>query len=290
MDATVESKLSNKMKAVRGIQLSINKKMIEGQFRIPIHLAIGHEAVAVCLAEVFRPQDKLLLTHRNIHFHLAFGATEEQLTDEYLLKPSGLASGKLGSMNLVNPKIGNIYTSNILGNNFPVAIGIALAIKMKKQDGIVWVITGDGAVEEGSFYEAVLFASSLKLPIVFVIENNQWSLGTNISERRVQIDLDRFASSLNVDFQSLKDNNIVEYFNVMSRIREVLVTNSQPYILEIEVNSLGGYHVTESEGSERFINYHSGAIRTKPVEDDIFEHNTSDPIFAVLSDIDKSKN
>ena len=68
---------------MREIQVSINKKMLEGQFPIPIHLAIGHEAVSACIAEVFSPQDKLLLTHRNIHFHLAFGATEEQLTNEY---------------------------------------------------------------------------------------------------------------------------------------------------------------------------------------------------------------
>ena len=290
MNSSVESKLANKVKAIREIQLNINRKMLEGQFRIPIHLAIGHEAVAVCLAGVFGPQDKLLLTHRNIHFHLAFGATEEQLTDEYLLKPSGLAAGKLGSMNLVNPKKGNIYTSNILGNNFSVALGTALAIKVKKQGGIVWVITGDGAIEEGSFYEAVLFASSLKLPVVFVVENNEWSLGTSISERRVRINLDRFASSLTVKFQSLKDNNIVDYFNVMSRIREALVTNSQPYILEIAVNSLGGYHVTEGEGSKRYINYHSGAIRTKPTEENILEFNTSDPIFVVLNNTDTGRN
>ena len=172
MIVPVEIKLAQKIKVMRKIQLNINKKMLKGQFKIPVHLAIGHEAVAACLAEAFSSSDKLLLTHRNIHFQLAFGATEEQLTNEYLLKFSGLASGKLGSMNLMNPNAGNIYTSNILGNNFSVALGIALSLKLKKQVGVVWVITGDGAIEEGAFYEAVLIASSLKLPIVFVVENN----------------------------------------------------------------------------------------------------------------------
>jgi len=214
MNSSVASKLAEKIKAMRAIQLSINKKMLEGQFKIPIHLAIGHEAVSACLAEAFSPSDKLLLTHRNMHFQLAFGATEEQLTNEYLLKPSGLASGKLGSMNLMNPNTGNIYTSNILGNNFSVALGIALSLKLKKQDGVVWIITGDGAIEEGAFYEAVLIAASLKLPIVFVVENNKWSLGTSILERRTEIDLCKFADSMNVGFQSLKDNDINNYFSI----------------------------------------------------------------------------
>jgi TPP-dependent pyruvate/acetoin dehydrogenase alpha subunit len=118
MIVPVESKLAQKIKVMRKIQLNINKKMLEGQFKIPVHLAIGHEAVAACLAEAFSSSDKLLLTHRNIHFQLAFGATEEQLTNEYLLKPSGLASGKLGSMNLMNPNTGNI---SFIGANPAIA-------------------------------------------------------------------------------------------------------------------------------------------------------------------------
>lgn len=282
MNPSVESKLAKKIKVMREIQVSINKKMLEGQFPIPIHLAIGHEAVSACIAEVFSPQDKLLLTHRNIHYHLAFGATEEQLTNEYMLKPSGLASGKLGSMNLMNPQAGNIYTSNILGNNLSVALGVAFSIKIKKQDGVVWVITGDGAIEEGAFYEAVLFASSLRLPIIFVVENNGWSLGTSISERRAQIDLCKFAGSMNVEFQTLKDNDINDYLNVMSRIREIVVATNQPHVLEIEVHSLGGFYVAEDQDSKRYINYHAGAIKTDPDKNGIFEKNNTDPVFANL--------
>ena len=280
MIAPVESKLAQKIKVMRKIQLNINKKMLEGQFKIPVHLAIGHEAVAACLAEAFSSSDKLLLTHRNIHFQLAFGATEEQLTNEYLLKSSGLASGKLGSMNLMNPNAGNIYTSNILGNNFSVALGIALSLKIKKQVGVVWVTTGDGAIEEGAFYEAVLIASSLKLPIVFVVENNRWSLGTSILERRTEIDLSKFVDSMNVGFQSLKDNNINDYLSTMLKTREIVAVTTQPQVLEVEVHSLGGFYVAEDQDSKRYINYHAGAIKTEPEKNGIFEKNSTDPVFA----------
>lgn len=282
MIAPVESKLAQKIKVMRKIQLNINKKMLEGQFKIPVHLAIGHEAVAACLAEAFSSSDKLLLTHRNIHFQLAFGATEEQLTDEFLLKSSGLASGKLGSMNLMNPNAGNIYTSNILGNNFSVALGIALSLKLKKQVGVVWVITGDGAIEEGAFYEAVLIASSLKLPIVFVVENNSWSLGTSILERRTEIDLSKFVDSMNVGFQSLKDNDINSYLSTMLKIREIVTATTQPQVLEVEVHSLGGFYVAEDQDSKRYVNYHAGAIKIEPDEDGIFEKNSTDPVFTSL--------
>ena len=282
MIVPVESKLAQKIKVMRKIQLNINKKMLEGQFKIPVHLAIGHEAVAACLAEAFSSSDKLLLTHRNIHFQLAFGATEEQLTNEYLLKPSGLASGKLGSMNLMNPNAGNIYTSNILGNNFSVALGIALSLKIKKQVGVVWVITGDGAIEEGAFYEAVLIASSLNLPIVFVVENNKWSLGTSISERRTEIDLSKFVDSMNVGFQSLKDNNINDYLSTMLKTREIVAVTTQPQVLEVEVHSLGGFYVAEDQDSKRYVNYHAGAIKIEPDENGIFEKNSTDPVFTSL--------
>jgi TPP-dependent pyruvate/acetoin dehydrogenase alpha subunit len=282
MIAPVKSKLAQKIKVMREIQLNINKKMLGGQFKIPVHLAIGHEAVAVCLAEAFSSSDKLLLTHRNIHFQLAFGATEEQLTNEYLLKSSGLASGKLGSMNLMNPNAGNIYTSNILGNNFSVALGIALSLKLKKQVGVVWVITGDGAIEEGAFYEAVLIASSLKLPIVFVVENNRWSLGTSILERRTEIDLSKFVDSMNVGFQSLKDNDIDNYLSTMLKTREIVAATTQPQVLEVEVHSLGGFYVAEDQDSKRYVNYHAGAIKIEPDENGIFEKNSTDPVFTSL--------
>jgi TPP-dependent pyruvate/acetoin dehydrogenase alpha subunit len=289
MIAPVKSKLAQKIKVMREIQLNINKKMLGGQFKIPVHLAIGHEAVAVCLAEAFSSSDKLLLTHRNIHFQLAFGATEEQLTNEYLLKSSGLASGKLGSMNLMNPNAGNIYTSNILGNNFSVALGIALSLKLKKQDGVVWIITGDGAIEEGAFYEAVLIASSLKLPIVFVVENNKWSLGTSISERRTEIDLYKFADSMSVGFQLLKDNDINNYLTTMLKTREIVAVTTQPQVLEVEVHSLGGFYVAEDQDSKRYINYHAGAIKIEPGENGIFEKNSTDPVFTSLENSNKGE-
>ena len=282
---SLREKVAREIQRSREVQLEINRMIISGEFKIPIHLAIGHEAIATSLVNSIEPKDKLLFTHRNIHYHLALGASKEELIAEYSLDTKGLAGGKLGSMNLMNPAVGNIYTSNILGNNLAVSLGVGMASKIKEEGSVVWVISGDGAIEEGVFYESVLFASSLELPIIFLVENNEWSLGTIISERRKEIDLENFANSLSVDYLFLSDNDPIEYISQFKNARENVERLNRPQIIEVHVNSLGGFYKDEDSGSKRYINYHAGAIRFDPDSDGIFEKNSNDPLFVVFNDL-----
>ena len=141
---------------LRLAQQLINEMYKQKQFRIPIHLAMGHEALAAALAAALGPGDRLLPSHRNLHYNLARGASLPAIVDEFLLRPSGLGGGRFGSMNLVNPAAGIVYTSSILGNNLGVAAGVCLAKKLRG-DGLAAVVTGDGAMEEGTFYELLVF-------------------------------------------------------------------------------------------------------------------------------------
>ncbi len=277
--------IAKEIQKSRTIQIEINNMIIAGEFQIPIHLGIGHETIATSLVKVLDSKDKLLLTHRNIHYHLALGASKNELIDEYLLKESGLAGGRLGSMNLMNPKAGNIYTSNILGNNLAVSLGVGMASKISGGGGVTWAITGDGAIEEGIFYESVLFASSVGLPIVFLVENNEWSLGTSIAERRTEIDLKTFAKSMSVDYLDLCENDPDNYVSELEIARTNVVRLGRPLIIEVVVNSLGGFYREEETGNKRYINYHAGAIRVEPDFDNVFERNSSDPMFVVLDDL-----
>ena len=281
--------LAKEIQRSRAIQLEINNMIIAGEFQIPIHLGIGHEAIATSLVKVLDSKDKLLLTHRNIHYHLALGASKNELIDEYLLKESGLAGGRLGSMNLMNPKAGNIYTSNILGNNLAVSLGVGMASKLRGDGSVTWAITGDGAIEEGIFYESVLFASSVGLPIVFLVENNEWSLGTSIAERRTEIDLMTFAKSMSVDYLYLCENDPDNYVSELETARTNVAQSGRPLIIEVVVHSLGGFYKEENMGSKRYINYHAGAIRLEPDFNNVFERNSSDPMFVVLDDLKLGK-
>src|SRR3989344_6120066 len=179
---------------LRFSQMMVNEKYKAGLFKIPIHLAIGHEAIAVAVSSIMEKNDKLVCSHRNIHYNLARAGALKPILDEYLLKKEGLAGAKLGSMNLANASKNIVYTSSILGNNLPVAAGLALAEKVKG-GGVVMVETGDGAIEEGSFYESMLFMKSHALPVLVIVENNGWSLATEISERRAEVNLSKFAET-----------------------------------------------------------------------------------------------
>lgn len=181
------------------------------RFRIPIHCAFGHEAIAVATHLAMRGEDRLLLTHRNMAYHLARAGAIEPLLLEYELSAAGLSAGRLGSMNLANPARGLVYSSSILGNNLPVACGMALAHRERGSDGRIFVLTGDGAMEEGAFWESLIFAQSHKLPVIFVVENNNHSLASTIAERRCAIDIATLAASVGVPFTRLEGNDPVAY-------------------------------------------------------------------------------
>ena len=262
----------------RQVQLQVNRMISNQEFKIPVHLALGHEAIAVGVSAAMESQDKILLSHRNIHYHLALGSTEEQLIQEYKLTTSGLAEGKFGSMNLTAPQNGNIYTSNILGNNLAVALGVAQTTKLNSQASVTWVVTGDGAIEEGVFYETLLCATSWNLPIIIIVENNKWSLGTEIKQRRKEIDLSEFCRSLNAEYLELNGNDVSHYHETLASARK-FAEQGAPTVVEVHLETLGGYFIEETSG-KRYINYHAGkaAISAENIELTISESN-SDPVF-----------
>lgn len=194
-----------------------------GRFRVPIHCAFGHEALAVATHLTMRPGDRLLLTHRNMAYHFAHAGAFEPVALEYDLSAAGLAQGRLGSMNLTNPARGLVYTSSILGNNLPVACGMALAMRERAAASRVYVLTGDGAIEEGAFWESLVFAKSHGLNVVFVVENNDHSLASTIAERRCAIDLERVAGAVGAPFVRLEGNSPVGYARALDADGVVVV-------------------------------------------------------------------
>ena len=196
---------------VRYWQHLVNEGLKLGRFRIPIHLAIGHEAIAVAVNWAMEEDDRLVLTHRNLAYHLARGGALQPIELEYVLSSAGVSGGRLGSMNMANPERGIVYSSSILGNNLPVACGVAMAHRQAGCARRVFVLTGDGAIEEGAFWESLVFARSHDLDIVFIVENNDHSLASRIHERRTPIDLAQLCGAVGVDYRKLSSNSPEEY-------------------------------------------------------------------------------
>ena len=271
---------------IRSAQIEIAELVSQNKFKFPVHLALGHEAIAVGVINAKQDADVLLCTHRNIHYQLASGTQIEDLI-KYLSTSDleGNESNFLGLMNLMDSNKKIIYTSSILGNNLAVGTGYALGNKVKSLNQATWVITGDGAIEEGIFYESLLFAKSNNLKIIFVVENNKWSLASEISERRVDIDLSLLANSMNIEFFKLEGNDTVDYIRALSDIRVGLNNNASPVIVEVELTTLGGYFVEEPNGP-RYINYHAGSIKNLDFNSKIISESEEDPLFVFQKNLE----
>ena len=274
----LKSELYKRVLDNRKIQLLIASEINSGAYKIPVHLALGHESTSTAVAAASEPGDLFSLTHRNLHFHIALGADFESINSEYKLLKTGLSGGLLGSMNMTNASKGNVYTSNILANNLAVANGLALSLLMTKKNNIVWAVTGDGAIEEGAFYESLLIAAAIDLPVIFLVENNQWSLGSKIEERRKKINLKKIGEGLGINYFLLAGNDVNDYYKELVNIRNQCITEKFPIIVEFEVTTLGGYQ-TEEESGKRYINYHAGALKIKPNANFIFEETHNDPVY-----------
>lgn len=206
---------------LRYFQHLVNERLKKGSgWKIPVHLAIGHEAIAVAISTAMTKDDKLVLSHRNIAYNLAREGQLAPILAEFDQKPTGLAGGQLGSMNLANPGKGIVYTSSILGNNFAVATGVALGHSVRGLgQSATFVLTGDGAMEEGGFYEALVFARSHKLALIIVVENNDQSMASTIDERRCPIDIGAMCKTVNAPFVSLSGGDVHHYAKTIAAVR-----------------------------------------------------------------------
>jgi len=155
-----------------------------GKIKCPCHLYIGQEAVATGVCAVLNKADTAWGTHRSHGHYLAKGGDMNTMMAELLGKASGCAKGRGGSMHVFAAEVGILGTVRIGGATIPIAVGAALAGKLRLDNAVAVSFFGDGATEEGHFHESLNLASLYRLPIVFVCENNLYSSHLRIDQRR----------------------------------------------------------------------------------------------------------
>lgn len=244
--------------AIRATQAFVYRFFEAGRVEVPIHFAFGHEYVAEAIASISEKPNLLFLPHRNIHIQIAYclslGAQESaKLLEQYLaaitLSMTTERSGAVGAMNFVFCGQEG-YSSSVLGNQLGVAVGASLACQsMRTLDKRAVVVLGDGAIEEGRFWESLIFIKTHDLPIDVVIEDNQWSMQSSIEQRRCPINV-----------RSLADSFGLEY--IAGGNEPLSLGNSRsPRIIEFAIDTLGSTSTVDSQtGRRRVINYHSGAL------------------------------
>ncbi len=168
---------------IRETELFISKHYPEQIFRCPVHLAIGHEAIPAALLSTYPEGRYIFSYHRSHHHFLASGGTIESLLYELAGSPKGACQGFGGSHHLRDEAAGFMGSTPIITGTIPVATGYAHGLKLHKKKERVFVFMGDTCGEEGLFYECLNMASLYKLPITFVIEDNNLSCFTPSQDR-----------------------------------------------------------------------------------------------------------
>ncbi|MFA5147246.1 MAG: thiamine pyrophosphate-dependent dehydrogenase E1 component subunit alpha [Candidatus Omnitrophota bacterium] len=172
------------MSRIRLVEEAIEEFYPADEMKTPVHLCIGQEAIAAGVALNLKKEDLLFSNHRGHGHYLAKGGDLNAMMAELYCRESGCSKGRGGSMHLVDTAAGLPGSSSIVGGDIPVAVGAALAISMQKKPLVSAVFFGDAATEEGVFYESVNFAVLKKLPVIFVCENNFYSVCSHQGKRQ----------------------------------------------------------------------------------------------------------
>jgi len=163
------------MMRVRESELAIAEMSSKGEVICPVHLYVGQEAIACGVCAALNTDDFTVSTHRSHGHFLAKGGGMRSLFAEVLGKRTGASSGYGGSMHLTAPAVGFLGSSAIVAGSIPIAVGAALAARQLGQARVSVAFFGDGATDEGVFYESVNLAVLYKLPVIFICENNRFS-------------------------------------------------------------------------------------------------------------------
>ena len=175
-EAETVSRIFAKMLRIRHIESEIASRYKEGEMRCPTHLSIGQECVPSVIGELTTSEDKAVSTHRCHAHYLGKGGNLKKMISEIYGRKTGCSQGKGGSMHLIDKDAGFMGSSAIVGNSIAIGTGIGLSLKLKKLENISIVYLGEGATEEGVFYESINFAALKNLNVAFICENNLYSV------------------------------------------------------------------------------------------------------------------
>lgn len=219
---------------IREVESRIAFNYPEGEMRCPVHLSIGQEIPSSLIELFVQDGDKALSTHRAHAHYLAFGGNLSRMIAEIYGKVTGCSRGRGGSMHLIDLERGFLGSSAIVGNSIPLGVGAAFAKQLSKENSVVYIFLGDGACEEGSFYESVNFAAVHKLPVVFVLENNQYSVYTNLSRRQpADRSISSLSESLGLKSASVSDWDIENAFKTYEDLINYTRNGNGPSLIEI---------------------------------------------------------
>jgi TPP-dependent pyruvate/acetoin dehydrogenase alpha subunit len=206
------------------------------KIKSPVHLSIGQESIAVGVSLALNENDIVFSNYRGHAHYIARGANFKKMWAELFGKSRGSARGKGGSMHLNDWSKKFMSTSAIVGTSVPEAVGYAYALNYKDEKGTVICYLGDGATEEGVFWESINFAALHKLPIIFICENNKYAIYSHQSRRSAGDEIFKKVQSFGIMSSKIVEDNAKIIYETTQNILSQISKNKHPYLLEIETH------------------------------------------------------
>lgn len=198
---------------IRRVEEEIAKVYPTDKIKSPVHLSIGQEAVAVGVCEALDAGDVVFGTYRSHAYYLAKGGDLKGMLAELYGKSTGADKGKGGSMHLADVAHGVMGASAVVATTIPHAVGYAYAMKYLGRQAITVSFFGDGATDEGVFYESLNFAALKSVPLIFVCENNSYAIHTHISRRQSRPDnLVQRVKTYGIPAERIEGNDVLKIY------------------------------------------------------------------------------
>jgi len=210
-----------------------------------MHLYVGQEAVGVGSIAALRQSDKILCTYREHGHAIAKGMDPRVVMAELFGKITGCSKGKGGSMHMWSNELGLLGGQAIVAAHMPIAAGVALAAQYKGEDTVTVCYFGDGAVDEGAFHESLNLASLWKLPVVYICENNQYSMGMAVEKAWAVDSLIPRAAAHNMPVELVDGMNTLDVYEAAKRAVERARNGEGPTLLEAKTYRFRAHSMTD---------------------------------------------
>jgi TPP-dependent pyruvate/acetoin dehydrogenase alpha subunit len=229
--ATLLSLLKTMLK-IRMVEEYFAQRLLAREIRCPVHLYVGQEGIAAGVCENLRTTDYVFSTHRSHGHYIAKGGDVNSLVAEVFCKGNGCSGGYGGSMHINDARVNYLASSAIVAGSIPLAAGTALASKLKNDDRISVAFFGDGATDEGVFWETVNIAALLELPVLFVCENNFFSTHMPITLRQAEVDIHKKAAAFGINTTRIEGNDVETVYATARSLIEHIRDTRKPMLLE----------------------------------------------------------
>lgn len=233
------------MLLIRRFEEKVNEMYTKAKIGGYCHLNIGEEAVIVGTMAALNSDDKILASYREHGHAIARGMDPKGVMAELFGKETGVAHGRGGSMHMFDPRIGFLGGWGIVGGHLPIAAGVAFAIKYRGGNQVVVTYTGEGSTNIGAFHESLNLAGVWKLPVLWIISNNGYEMGTESSKTSAITEQYKKASIYDTPSEVVDGMDVLAVYEAAQRAVAHIRKTSQPYLLEIRSYRYRGHSVID---------------------------------------------